>query len=83
MFGARLTPRLRPLTAACAVSSVQSVHKLASLQKVSAMPQKKLQSLLYPFSELESYLDRFCSVDVVISRVRHFFHVCHEIESFG
>ncbi|KAM9709454.1 GTP-binding protein 8 [Menidia menidia] len=39
----------------------RSIHKLASLQNASSLPPKKMQSLLYPFSELESYLDR--SVD--------------------
>lgn len=40
---------------------VQRVHKLASLQNVPAMHPKKLHNLLYPFSQLEPYLDR--SVD--------------------
>nr|XP_020462141.1 GTP-binding protein 8 [Monopterus albus]XP_020462142.1 GTP-binding protein 8 [Monopterus albus]XP_020462143.1 GTP-binding protein 8 [Monopterus albus] len=39
----------------------QNAHKLASLQKATTLPPKKVQSLLYPFSELETYLDR--SVD--------------------
>lgn len=58
MFGLRLCLWLQPGTL-CAVSRVQTVHKLASLQKVTALPPKKIQSLLYPFSELEAYLDRF------------------------
>uniref|UniRef100_A0A8C7YEH8 GTP-binding protein 8 n=1 Tax=Oryzias sinensis TaxID=183150 RepID=A0A8C7YEH8_9TELE len=39
----------------------RSVHRLASLQKVAALPPRRMQSLLYPFSGLEAYLDR--SVD--------------------
>ncbi|KAF7213742.1 GTP-binding protein 8 [Nothobranchius furzeri] len=39
----------------------RSVHKLASLQKASSLPPRKMQSTLYPFSGLEPYLDR--SVD--------------------
>ncbi|XP_026151238.1 GTP-binding protein 8 [Mastacembelus armatus] len=38
-----------------------STHKLASLHKATTLPPKKAQSLLYPFSDLEAYLDR--SVD--------------------
>ncbi|MED6293545.1 hypothetical protein CHARACLAT_011625 [Characodon lateralis] len=37
------------------------IHKLASLRKVTSLPPRKMQSLLYPFSGLEAYLDR--SVD--------------------
>ncbi|XP_034417929.1 GTP-binding protein 8 isoform X2 [Cyclopterus lumpus] len=51
---------LQPGTQVCFVNW-QRVHKLASLQKATALPQKKVQSLLYPFSALEAYLDR--SVD--------------------
>ncbi|XP_075938019.1 GTP-binding protein 8 isoform X2 [Anarhichas minor] len=60
MFCLRLSPWLQPGTQLCSVSW-QSVHKLASLQKATALSQKKVQSLLYPFSALEVYLDR--SVD--------------------
>ncbi|XP_044073683.1 GTP-binding protein 8 [Siniperca chuatsi] len=56
----RLRLRLQPGTHVYAVSR-RSVHKLASLQKATMLPPKKAQSLLYPFSELEAYLDR--SVD--------------------
>lgn len=35
-----------------------NVHKLASLQNVTSLPQKKAQSFLYPFSYMEPYLDR-------------------------
>lgn len=33
-------------------------HRLASLQNVTSLPQKKAQSCLYPFSHMEPYLDR-------------------------
>ncbi|XP_027142843.1 GTP-binding protein 8 [Larimichthys crocea] len=60
MFGLRLCPWLQPGIRVSTVSR-QSVHKLASLQKATTLPPKKVQSLLYPFSGLEGYLDR--SVD--------------------
>ncbi|XP_061580542.1 GTP-binding protein 8 [Cololabis saira] len=49
--------------------SQRSVHKLASVQTATSLPHKKMQSLLYPFSQLEAYLDR--SVD------RTQFHLFH------
>ncbi|XP_071393055.1 GTP-binding protein 8 isoform X1 [Centroberyx affinis] len=60
MFPLRLRLGLQPGTRVCAVSR-RGAYKLASLQKASLLPPKKLQGLLYPFSELERYLDR--SVD--------------------
>ncbi|XP_028993474.1 GTP-binding protein 8 [Betta splendens] len=51
---------LQPRTLIC-TALWRRVHKLASLQKASTLPPKKVQSLLYPFSDLEPYLDR--SVD--------------------
>ncbi|XP_029937511.1 GTP-binding protein 8 [Myripristis murdjan] len=60
MFCQRLRLWLQPGTWVC-VMSQKSAHKLASIQKASVLPQKKLQALLYPFSGLEAYLDR--SVD--------------------
>ncbi|XP_044221292.1 GTP-binding protein 8 [Thunnus albacares] len=60
MFCLRLRLRLRPGSQVRSVSR-QSVPKLASLQKATTLPQKKVQSLIYPFSELDAYLDR--SVD--------------------
>ncbi|XP_067372958.1 GTP-binding protein 8 isoform X2 [Channa argus] len=60
MFWLRLALWLQPRTQVWAVAR-QSVHKLASLQKATTLPPKKVQSLLYPFSMLEDYLDR--SVD--------------------
>lgn len=33
-------------------------HRLASVQNVTSLPQKKAQSFLYPFSHMEPYLDR-------------------------
>lgn len=38
-----------------------SVHNLASIQQASLLPQRKLQGLLFPFTQLEAYLSR--SVD--------------------
>lgn len=59
MLGVRPYLRLHPGIQLYAISGVQSVHKFASIQKVAALPPKKVQSLLYPFSELEAYLDRY------------------------
>ncbi|XP_076023933.1 GTP-binding protein 8 [Genypterus blacodes] len=56
MFGPRLLlllPRMR----VCVVTRQRSVHKLTSLRKAAQLPQKKLQSLLFPFSRLEPCLD--------------------------
>ncbi|XP_072300114.1 GTP-binding protein 8 [Eucyclogobius newberryi] len=47
----------------------KNVHKLASLQNVTSLPQKKAQSFLYPFSYMEPYLDR--SVDRSDFRLFH------------
>lgn len=44
----------------CVVSRLKA-HRLASLQNTVSLSQKKTQSLLYPFSQVEPYLDR--SVD--------------------
>ncbi|TNN56318.1 GTP-binding protein 8 [Liparis tanakae] len=60
MFCPRPSLWLHPGIRVCFVSW-QRVHKFACLQKATALPQKKAQSLLYPFSALEAYLDR--SVD--------------------
>ncbi|XP_056145935.1 GTP-binding protein 8 [Lampris incognitus] len=60
MFCLRLRLWLRPGTQLYTVP-LHSAHKLASLQKASQLPQRKLQELLHPFSKLEPYLDR--SVD--------------------
>ncbi|XP_024143107.1 GTP-binding protein 8 [Oryzias melastigma] len=49
------------LQAALPVHSCRSVHRLASLQELAALPPQRKQRLLYPFSGLEAYLDR--SVD--------------------
>lgn len=56
MFFLRQQLWLQPGTLLCS-GSRQSAHRLASLQKATSLPQKKLQSLLYPFSDLEDYLD--------------------------
>ncbi|XP_071340603.1 GTP-binding protein 8 isoform X2 [Trachinotus anak] len=56
MFRLRLRLWLQPGTQACAVSR-QGAHRLSSLQQATKLPQKKVQSLLYPFNELEGYLD--------------------------
>ncbi|XP_035031129.1 GTP-binding protein 8 [Hippoglossus stenolepis] len=60
MFCLRLRLLLQPVTPVSAVSRL-SAHKLASLQSVTKLPPNKVQSLLYPFSGLDAYLDR--SVD--------------------
>lgn len=44
------------------VSARLGLHKLASVQEVASLPPKKRQSFLYPFSGVESYLHRCCSV---------------------
>ncbi|GAA6229016.1 GTP-binding protein 8 isoform X1 [Lates japonicus] len=41
--------------------SQQRTHKLASVQTAAKLPTKKARSVLYPFTDLEAYLDR--SVD--------------------
>ncbi|XP_040913935.1 GTP-binding protein 8 [Toxotes jaculatrix] len=61
MLCLRLRLWLQPGTQVCAQVSRQSVHKLASIQKATKLYPQKIQSLLYPFSQLETYLDR--SVD--------------------
>ncbi|KAI4806001.1 hypothetical protein KUCAC02_010593 [Chaenocephalus aceratus] len=58
---------LLPGTQLCSVPR-QRLHKLASLQNVRMLLPKKVQSLLYPFSQMEPYLDR--SVDR--SQFQHF-----------
>uniref|UniRef100_UPI0037E9A1F6 GTP-binding protein 8 n=1 Tax=Semicossyphus pulcher TaxID=241346 RepID=UPI0037E9A1F6 len=60
MLCLRLRLWLQPGTQVCTVS-LQKIHKLASLQKATTLQPKKVQSLLYPFSDLDAYLDR--SVD--------------------
>ncbi|XP_041663388.1 GTP-binding protein 8 [Cheilinus undulatus] len=60
MFSSRLYLLLHPGTQLCR-AHLRSVHKFASLQKTTSLPPKKFQSLVYPFSDLEAYLDR--SVD--------------------
>ncbi|KAM8856793.1 GTP-binding protein 8 isoform 1-T2 [Spinachia spinachia] len=56
MFGLRLSLWLRPGTQVCPVSW-HGFHKLGSIQKATGLSPKKVQSLLYPFSALEAYLD--------------------------
>uniref|UniRef100_A0A3Q4GPV7 Uncharacterized protein n=1 Tax=Neolamprologus brichardi TaxID=32507 RepID=A0A3Q4GPV7_NEOBR len=57
MLPVRQLLRLRPgVAVSCATG--QRIHKLASVQKVTSLTPKKLRSLLYPFSELEAYLNR-------------------------
>ncbi|KAM6978824.1 GTP-binding protein 8 [Tautogolabrus adspersus] len=60
MICLRLHSWLQPGSRVCR-SHLRRVHKFASLQKATALPAKKVQSLLYPFSGVEAYLDR--SVD--------------------
>ncbi|XP_068185647.1 GTP-binding protein 8 [Antennarius striatus] len=52
-----------------ALSGAPWVHKLASLQKVSALPPHEVQPLLYPFTKLQAYLDR--SVDTTQFQLFH------------
>ncbi|XP_035769270.1 GTP-binding protein 8 [Neolamprologus brichardi] len=76
MLPVRQLLRLRPAVAvSCATG--QRIHKLASVQKVTSLTPKKLHSLLYPFSELEAYLDRCVKQGwfLVISR-GDFVNVC-------
>ncbi|KAM4558364.1 GTP-binding protein 8 [Odontesthes bonariensis] len=63
----KLCLRLQPGTVHAVAQ--QSIHKLASLQKATTLPPKKMQSLLYPFSEVEPYLDR--SVDMTEFQLFH------------
>ncbi|XP_054643879.1 GTP-binding protein 8 [Dunckerocampus dactyliophorus] len=39
------------------VSSHQRVHKLASLQEARTLPSNKVKSLLYPFTDVDAYMD--------------------------
>lgn len=60
MFGFHLRMCLTPVAQHKHVASrLQKVHKLASLENISDLSPKKAHSLLYPFSELEAYLDRY------------------------
>lgn len=60
MFGFHLRMCLNPVAQhKHVVSKLRKVHKLASLEKISDLPPKKVHSLLYPFSELDGYLDRY------------------------
>lgn len=59
----------------------RSVHRLASLQKVAALPSRTMQSLLYPFSGLEAYLDRCCVCGTVSSSLSGSSHVLHSSRS--
>ncbi|XP_018538599.1 GTP-binding protein 8 isoform X2 [Lates calcarifer] len=60
MFTLRLCLRLQSGPQVCSVSQ-QRTHKLASVQTAAKLPTKKARSVLYPFTDLEAYLDR--SVD--------------------
>ncbi|XP_069575848.1 GTP-binding protein 8 [Brachyistius frenatus] len=53
--------RLRPGRTRVSAVTGRSYHKPVSLQKAAALPPKKMRRLLYPFSDLETHLDR--SVD--------------------
>ncbi|XP_037542184.1 GTP-binding protein 8 [Nematolebias whitei] len=60
MFCLQRCLRLRS-AAPVRVAARLGVHKLASIKKVTSLPLKQKQSLLYPFSSVEAYLHR--SVD--------------------
>ncbi|XP_029348830.1 GTP-binding protein 8 [Echeneis naucrates] len=60
MFCLRLKRWLQPWSQVCAVSR-QSAHRLSSILQATKLPPQKVQSLLYPFSKVEEFLDR--SVD--------------------
>lgn len=59
MFGFHFRLCLSPGAHINVVSRLQKAHKLASIQKITAFPPQKVQSFLYPFSGLDSYLDRY------------------------
>lgn len=59
MFGFHFRLCLSPRARIHVVSRLQKAHKYASLKKISDVPPAKVQSLLYPFSELHPYLDRY------------------------
>lgn len=59
MFGFHFRLCLSPGARINVVSRLQKAHKLASIQKITDFPPQKLQSFLYPFSGLGSYLDRY------------------------
>ncbi|XP_061923742.1 GTP-binding protein 8 [Entelurus aequoreus] len=56
MLCLRWHPWLRPADALC-VFSHQRVHKLASLQDARTLPPNKIKRLLYPFTDVDAYLD--------------------------
>lgn len=47
---------LLPLHTCVRLVPSRQVHELASLRRVSVLPEKKRMRLLYPFSSLETYL---------------------------
>lgn len=59
MFGFHFRLCLSPGAHINVVSRLQKAHKLASIQKITDFPPQKVQSFLYPFSGLDSYLDRY------------------------
>eukprot|EP00066_Takifugu_rubripes_P001192 XP_003962219.2 PREDICTED: GTP-binding protein 8 [Takifugu rubripes] len=69
MFGFHFRLCLSPGAHINVVSRLQKAHKLASIQKITDFPPQKVQSFLYPFSGLDSYLDR--SVDVTQFQLFH------------
>lgn len=77
MFGFHFRLHLSPRARIYVVSRLQKAHKYASLQKISDVPPTKVQSLLYPFSELHPYLDRYWTLYYYII----LFHVNYWLES--
>lgn len=68
MFCQVLRAWLQP-GAQCLTSSCRSVHKLASINSTKNLSQNKVGGMLYPFSVLEPYLDRFVVLCLCCSAV--------------
>lgn len=70
MFCQVLRAWLQP-GAQCLTSSCRSVHKLASINSTKNLSQNKVGGMLYPFSVLEPYLDRFVVLRLCCSAVSY------------
>lgn len=78
MFCQVLRAWLQP-GAQCLTSSCRSVHKLASINSTKNLSQNKVGGMLYPFSVLEPYLDRFVVLHLCCSAVSY--HCKHSLVS--